>query len=85
MEQKVQRAPGELGLKSTGLSLARQGCNCHSLPRLSRRCKELSSAGSAKGGNTKCKTRFKVVLVKLSRYFTGMLCGCCTRCCKALD
>ena len=28
---------------------------------------------------------FKVVLVKLSRYFTGMLGLCCTRCCKALD
>ena len=30
-------------------------------------------------------TRFKVVLVKLSRYSTGMLGVCCTRCCKALD
>ena len=29
--------------------------------------------------------RFKVVLVKLSRYSTGMLGVCCTRCCKALD
>ena len=40
---------------------------------------------SSPGHENLAGARFKVVLVKLSRYSTGMLGVCCTRCCKALD